>query len=955
VASSLVNQALEQISDEERRAGESQCFVGHHFGQKDLRVKLERALNKLGLKPYFADKEVTGEFILTKVCKKILITRASIVDLTKANPNVYFELGLAVGLNKPVFPVLRSGESLPSLLESFVKISFMNYTALEAQVVAEVPGWLKESIEQHILLNNHCHFLNTLCPDRHRISPRRRFLLLDEAESAGAGSVPVHTADPDFRAEVGDAMDRFQFTPVFMDEVPVGISFRLCDYCRALRDSNFVLCHINERTSNNVYFLLGLLTGLGVPGLLMIKEERDRKGNPLWEIPSMLRGLDAFYYTHAVDIGERLGDEVQGFLNRHAGAPSLDKILFFPEELHARPEELFERKDFAASGLLVLEEATEETKRRGQNQITVEHILSAFARHEGELFDAALSLAGAAPGAIRALNEERLRAIPQRAGEELATATATKALFKSAMERARSEGRQTIEAVDLFLALVHNKDGLLAALLREAGVEPEAFAEAMARAARENEDDPAAGMKVGGVDLGSYGDRFDKTGQRVLMYAAEESHRLDQNFIKVEHIMHGFASQEANLFGNLMHRLSLDPDIVKGLIKAMVEEAHYAGKVEKGIRILPETIELFKSSMERARAFGRKRISAADILMMLLTKDREAPFVALLVSLGADPEDLIEQVRTVANPEGKAEQPARTGINLDTYKDRFTEGGGRILESSLEWGDQGNSHMTVGHIMNGVAAEEADLFDAVMRDLSLDPQAVRNAVRSRMNTAQKTPETQNRIRIIPETIDLFKKAMERARSYGRKIIGPPDLIAAAAKYENLFSEILKSLGADPEVIAERVPRMVLEQEKRAELEAEKRARAERERLLANRKGSRILVVDKDWKGAGLLREGFEKEGFDVDAVSSTPAALLSFARNQHHMVIAEYGSEGVGGMEILRYVKNRRPDSQVILMSHQLTADMAVEAGRGGAYTVIEKPPHFDQLLMFVDQALKLQ
>src|ERR671927_256032 len=121
---SFISRVLEQISDEEKRAGESQCFISHEFGQKDLRAKLVRALERLHLRPYFADKEVTGDFILSKVCKKILLTRASIVDLTKANPNVYFELGVAIGMNKPVFLVLKEGESVPSLLKSFVKVRF---------------------------------------------------------------------------------------------------------------------------------------------------------------------------------------------------------------------------------------------------------------------------------------------------------------------------------------------------------------------------------------------------------------------------------------------------------------------------------------------------------------------------------------------------------------------------------------------------------------------------------------------------------------------------------------------------------------------------------------------------------------------------------------------------------------------------------------------------------------
>src|SRR5262245_5369017 len=106
----LIHRLLQEIDDDERQAGERQVFISHKFGEDDLREKLERALAQLELHAYFADKEVTGEYLLNKVCKKILLTRASIVDLTYANPNVYFELGVAIGLNKPVF-IVRKGDA----------------------------------------------------------------------------------------------------------------------------------------------------------------------------------------------------------------------------------------------------------------------------------------------------------------------------------------------------------------------------------------------------------------------------------------------------------------------------------------------------------------------------------------------------------------------------------------------------------------------------------------------------------------------------------------------------------------------------------------------------------------------------------------------------------------------------------------------------------------------------
>nr|MDQ5827615.1 hypothetical protein [Chloroflexota bacterium] len=65
------------------------------------------------------------------------------------------------------------------------------------------------------------------------------------------------------------------------------------------------------------------------------------------------------------------------------------------------------------------------------------------------------------------------------------------------------------------------------------------------------------------VDLGTYKDRFDESGQRVFEYALQESKRLEQYYIAVEHILNGLAAAEVALFNSIMRDLSFDPSSVK--------------------------------------------------------------------------------------------------------------------------------------------------------------------------------------------------------------------------------------------------------------------------------------------------------------------------------------------------------------------------------------------------------
>src|SRR5215216_5066102 len=171
------------------------------------------------------------------------------------------------------------------------------------------------------------------------------------------------------------------------------------------------------------------------------------------------------------------------------------------------------------------------------------------------------------------------------------------------------------------------------------------------------------------IDLGTYKDRFAESGQRVLEHAVQESRRRDQNYIAVEHILNGLAAEEGELFNQTMRDLSLDPRSVKVLIEKRLENARYQN-VNKGIRIAPETIELFKRSMERARAQGRKTIEATD-LFMAFSQDEASALMGVLRSLGANPETVVEQVRARVRTREQEEEQNRKKFELPPYLKHF--------------------------------------------------------------------------------------------------------------------------------------------------------------------------------------------------------------------------------------------------------------------------------------------
>src|SRR5215213_8108819 len=122
------------------------------------------------------------------------------------------------------------------------------------------------------------------------------------------------------------------------------------------------------------------------------------------------------------------------------------------------------------------------------------------------------------------------------------------------------------------------------------------------------------------VDLGSYKDKFGDSGQRILEHALDESRRRDQNFVSVEHILQALTVEEPDMFNSAMRELSLDPVVVKMAIEKRLSNSRQQ-HVGKGFRIGPDTTDLFKRAMERARLQGRKTIEATDIFEALSNHD----------------------------------------------------------------------------------------------------------------------------------------------------------------------------------------------------------------------------------------------------------------------------------------------------------------------------------------------
>jgi hypothetical protein len=92
------------------------CFVLIPFKAEFNRIYedvIQQAINEAGLKPLRADKIFSSTPIVEDIWTHIAKSKVIIADVTDKNPNVFYELGLAHAIGKPVIIIAQNKEDIP--------------------------------------------------------------------------------------------------------------------------------------------------------------------------------------------------------------------------------------------------------------------------------------------------------------------------------------------------------------------------------------------------------------------------------------------------------------------------------------------------------------------------------------------------------------------------------------------------------------------------------------------------------------------------------------------------------------------------------------------------------------------------------------------------------------------------------------------------------------------------
>ncbi|RIK82195.1 hypothetical protein DCC62_00870, partial [candidate division KSB1 bacterium] len=117
----------------------------------------------------------------------------------------------------------------------------------------------------------------------------------------------------------------------------------------------------------------------------------------------------------------------------------------------------------------------------------------------------------------------------------------------------------------------------------------------------------------------------------------------------------------------------------------------------------------------------------------------------------------------------------------------------------------------------------------------------------------------------------------------------------------------------------------------------------------------ILIVDDEESVRESLEKVLKKAGYLTRTASSGEEAMQLMSQAAADLVLTDLRMPEGDGITLLKNLKKKHPDCEVILLTGYGTIETAVEAVKEGAYDFITKPPKKAVILSTVERAIERQ
>jgi len=118
---------------------------------------------------------------------------------------------------------------------------------------------------------------------------------------------------------------------------------------------------------------------------------------------------------------------------------------------------------------------------------------------------------------------------------------------------------------------------------------------------------------------------------------------------------------------------------------------------------------------------------------------------------------------------------------------------------------------------------------------------------------------------------------------------------------------------------------------------------------------RILIMEDEPSLAEGLKMVLSEQGYHVSLADTGIRALGSLTGRDYDLMVMDLRLPDMDGMEVLRLIKETKPETEVIVMTGYASVASAVESMKLGALDYLPKPFTEDELKAAVEKALKVK
>ena len=117
--------------------------------------------------------------------------------------------------------------------------------------------------------------------------------------------------------------------------------------------------------------------------------------------------------------------------------------------------------------------------------------------------------------------------------------------------------------------------------------------------------------------------------------------------------------------------------------------------------------------------------------------------------------------------------------------------------------------------------------------------------------------------------------------------------------------------------------------------------------------AKILIVEDEKQVRQSYIEMFTFFGYDVDAASNGKEGIHMISQKDYAIVVTDLNMPEINGMEVLKYVKKKKPQTEVIVITGYATLENAIVAMKIGAYDYFTKPVDLEHVRIVLSKCLQ--